>query len=165
MKRTFYCLAALALAVTCVSCIQDEDNNLTPNDQNLELRASTLGYTDGNTYKNRVLNQCADGNHENCDILADGTHRVCTNVQHTGIKHDGTHHNGTGHGGQFHDPATCTDATHNHTNCPYDPATCTDPTHNHGTGNGQPHDPATCTDKRHNHGTGNHGNNNGNHHK
>ena len=172
MKRVFYSLAIVTLAVTFVSCSQDEDNNFPQGDQSLETRAATLGYTDGDTYKNTVLNQCAAGNHENCDILADGTHRVCTNAQHSGTKQNGTHHNGTGHGGSnTHDPATCTDASHNHgtTNNggntdnngqTHDPATCTDASHNH---NGQNHDAANCTDKSHNHGTGNNGNN-GNHH-
>lgn len=178
MKRVFYSLAIVTLAVTFVSCSQDEDNNFPQGDQSLETRAATLGYTDGDTYKNTVLNQCAAGNHENCDILADGTHRVCTNSQHSGTKQNGTHHNGTGHGGNAtHDPATCTDATHNHNNGQtHDPATYTDATHNHNNGqahdpatctdashnhnNGQNHDTATCTDKSHNHGTGN----NGNHH-
>lgn len=191
MKRVFYSLAIVTLAVTFVSCSQDEDNNFPQGDQSLETRASTLGYTDGDTYKNTVLNQCAAGNHENCDILADGTHRVCTNAQHSGTKQNGTHHNGTGHSGsnthdpatctdtshnhgttnnggntdnngQTHDPATCTDATHNHNNGgqTHDPATCTDASHNH---NGQNHDAANCKDKSHNHGTGNNGNNS-NHH-
>ena len=177
MKRVFYSLAIVTLAVTFVSCSQDEDNNFPQGDQSLETRAATLGYTDGDTYKNTVLNQCAAGNHENCDILADGTHRVCTNSQHSGTKQNGTHHNGTGHGGNAtHDPATCTDATHNHNNGQtHDPATYTDATHNHNNGqahdpatctdashnhnNGQNHDAANCTDKSHNHGTGNNGNN------
>ena len=73
MKRVFYSLAIVTLAVTFVSCSQDEDNNFPQGDQSLETRAATLGYTDGDTYKNTVLNQCAAGNHENCDILADGT--------------------------------------------------------------------------------------------
>lgn len=179
MKKVFYSLVIVTFAVTLVSCSQDEDNNFPQSDQSLELRASTLGYTDGDTYKNTVLNQCAFGNHENCDILADGTHRVCTNTQHSGTKHDGTHHNGVGHNGnnihdaatctdpshnhgttnnngQTHDPATCTDITHHHNNGQaHDAATCTDPTHNHNTQN---HDSANCKDKSHNHGTGNDGN-------
>lgn len=183
MKKVFYLLAIVAFAVTFASCSQDEGINSPQGDQSMEMRASALGYTNADSYKNTVLNQCAAGNHENCDILADGTHRVCTNTQHSGTKHDGTHHNGAGHtgnnyhdpatctdpshdhgtnGGQTHDPATCTDATHNHSNGQsHDATTCTDPTHNH---NGQNHDAANCQDKSHNHGTGNKEHNKGNHH-
>lgn len=154
MKRVFYSLAILTFVVTFISCSQDDDN-LTNVDTNLELRASTLGYSYGDNYKNSVLNQCAAGNHENCDILADGTHRICTNSQHSGTKHDGTHHNGTGHGGNSHDPNTCTDATHNHNSEQnHDVNTCTDKSHNHGTNGEQNHDSNTCTDATHNHNNG-----------
>ena len=152
MKRVFYSLAVLASVITFVSCSQDDDNNFGDIDQSLELRASTLGFSNGDIYKSSVLNQCAAGNHENCDILADGTHQVCINSQHSGIKHDGTHHNGTGtgHGGNNHDSNTCMDVSHNHNNTQnHDVNTCTDANHNHN--NGQNHDVNTCTDASHNH--------------
>jgi G3E family GTPase len=80
-----------------------------------------------------------------------------------------------------HDPATCTDPTHNHSHdhghdrghdhshdhashAAHDPATCTDPTHDHSHDHSghdhshdhaghdhAAHDPATCTDPTHNH--------------
>jgi hypothetical protein len=165
MKKVIYFFAVVVLAIGFVSCNNDDDHDFSSAEQNMELRAATLGFSDAEAYKTSVAEQCAAGNHENCDILNDGTHQPCIYSEHAGTRHDGTHHNGTGHG--THDPNTCTDPTHNHGT--HDPNTCTDPTHNHGT-----HDPNTCTDPMHNHGTHdpntctdpthNHGNNNGNHH-
>lgn len=98
MKKLFYSVAICALVMAFVSCDNDDDHNYGNAEQNLELRAATLGYSDVETYKASVAEQCAAGNHENCDILTDGTHQVCTYNDHSGTNHDGTHHNGSDHG-------------------------------------------------------------------
>ena len=98
MKKNFYSLAILAFVVALASCSKDDEHNLGNTEQNLELRASSLGFSDANAYKASVAEQHAAGNHENCDILNNGTHQTCGYAEHSGTKHDGTHHNGTDHG-------------------------------------------------------------------
>lgn len=98
MKRKFYSLAVLALAVAFVSCSSDDDHTFISAEESMELRAEALGFSDVNEYKTSVTEQCKAGNHENCDILNDGTHQACAYKEHSGTKHDGTHHNGTDHG-------------------------------------------------------------------
>jgi len=176
MKVIFYLFFASALLFT--SCSKDNDiQGLESSDNGVTTRASNLGYSDVKSYTSSVLSQCALGNHENCEILADGTHQACPFPDHDGITHDGKHINGTAKGGhshyngETHNAATCTDKSHNHgtTNGgTHDVATCNDITHNHGeTNNGNTDDVATCTDKSHNHGTTNNSNNHngGGHHK
>lgn len=97
MKKVFYSFVALALTATFVSCNND-DHEPGFSDQNIETRAAALGFDNVETYKSSVAEQCAAGNHENCDILNNGTHQVCTYADHSGTKHDGTHHNGSDHG-------------------------------------------------------------------
>ncbi|NDV59741.1 hypothetical protein [Bacteroides sp. 519] len=96
MKKLIYLFAVVAMATGFTSCSNDHDNNNT--EPNLELRAAMLGYTDVDAYKRSVAEQCAAGNHENCDIQNDGTHQVCAYEDHSGTKHDGSHHNGSDHG-------------------------------------------------------------------
>lgn len=98
MKKVFYLVAVVAITVAFASCSKDDDHDLSNATQNVELRASTLGFSDANAYKASVAEQCAAGNHENCDIQNDGTHKVCAYSEHAGTNHDGTHHNGTDHG-------------------------------------------------------------------
>ena len=98
MKKVFYSLTVLAITVAFASCSKDDDHDFNDASQNMELRASTLGFSDANAYKASVAEQCAAGNHENCDILNDGTHQACAYSEHAGANHDGTHHNGTDHG-------------------------------------------------------------------
>ncbi len=95
MKRAIYLFAVIAMVF--VSCNKD-DHNFNNTEQNLELRAKTLGYSDINSYQDSVAIQCASGIHENCDIQTDGTHNVCGYVNHSGTRHDGSHHNGSNHG-------------------------------------------------------------------
>jgi hypothetical protein len=89
---------------------EDISTNSSMEEQNIELRAVTLGYPDVATYAANVTQQCASGNHENCDLSIDGSHHACIYADHAGINRDGTHHSGSGH----HNAATCTDASHNH---------------------------------------------------
>lgn len=98
MKKVIYSLAILAISVAFASCSNDDDHNLDNATQSLELRASALGFSDTNAYKSSVAEQCAAGNHENCDILNDGTHKACAYSEHAGTNHDGTHHERTNHG-------------------------------------------------------------------
>lgn len=97
MKRVFYLATALA-AVGFTSCNKDDNHDFYNDKQNLELRAASLGYSDVNAYKTSVAEQCAAGNHENCDVLNDGTHQACAYQDHSGKKHDGSNHNGSDHG-------------------------------------------------------------------
>lgn len=88
-------LSAMIIIVSVASCSKSDNNKV---EQNLELRAKSLGYPDVVTYKSNVTQQCVAGNHENCDIYDDQTHRACAYQEHSGTNHDGTHHNGTAHG-------------------------------------------------------------------
>ncbi len=97
MRKVIYLFAVVVLAVGFVSC-NDDDHDYKTDDQNIELRAKTLGYTDAVTYKQSVATQCEAGNHENCDIQNDGSHNVCAYAEHSGMKHDGTDHKGNAHG-------------------------------------------------------------------
>ncbi len=98
MKKVVFLLAVVALTAGFMSCSNDNEPDFSNANENLELRASALGYPDVATYQASVAEQCAAGNHENCDILTDGTHRACAHNEHSGTKHDGTHHSGSGHG-------------------------------------------------------------------
>lgn len=116
MKKVFYSLAVVAL-ITFSSCSKDEDHNFDQAEQNVALRASSLGYTDVATYEESVTQQCAEGNHENCDIQTNGEHQACTYPEHAGMNHDGTDHNGTDHG--MHDANGHSHSSHgsgNHNN-------------------------------------------------
>jgi hypothetical protein len=84
MKRAIYLFAVVALAVGFVSCDNDDDHDFSSADQNIELRAATLGYEDVASYQASVAEQCAAGNHENCDIQNNGTHNVCAYTEHSG---------------------------------------------------------------------------------
>jgi hypothetical protein len=154
MNKVNFSVWVCAFAVVCTACsVEDVSTNLPTEEQNIELRAATLGYSDAATYAADVAQQCASGNHENCELSVDGSHRVCTYADHAGTAHNGTPHSGSVHH-NAHDSATCTDASHNHgDDSTHDPATCTDASHNYGGGNA--HDPATCTDASHNHGANN----------
>lgn len=98
MKRAIYLFSVVALAVGFVSCNNDDNHDFSNASQNIELRAASLGYKDVASYKASVAQKCAAGNHENCDIHSNGTHKVCAYTEHSGTKHDGTHHNGSDHG-------------------------------------------------------------------
>lgn len=102
MKNLFYLLFVSLFAVAFGACSNSDDNRDLNTDKNIELRAATLGYPDVATYKAAVVNQCAAGNHENCDILTNGTHQACSHVEHIGIKHDGSHHSGVHHTTDHH---------------------------------------------------------------
>ena len=99
MKKLFYSLAVVLFAVTFTSCDKDDHDDFgTSAQQDIESRATALGFEDVAAYKACVAEQCAAGNHENCDIYQDGTHEPCAYRDHSGKKHDGTHHDGTDHG-------------------------------------------------------------------
>lgn len=105
MKKLFYSLAVVALvAVSFAACSNDNnDDSGTSSEPNIEARAAALGFEDANAYKASVAEQCAAGNHENCDINSDGTHQACAYADHSGKKHDGTHHNGSNHSNHQND--------------------------------------------------------------
>lgn len=98
MKKLFYFAAALAIATSLTSC--NSNDNPTPEDlaERLEVRAVALGYENSADYEASVAAQCAAGNHENCDVFADGTHQPCAYTEHSGTHHNGSHHDGTDHG-------------------------------------------------------------------
>ena len=96
MKRTIFFTAVLTIFVFG-SCSNDDDSG-TVIQESIETRAAALGFPDVKSYQLSVGEQCAVGNHENCDIQTNGTHLVCGYAGHSGTKHDGTHHNGTAHG-------------------------------------------------------------------
>lgn len=98
MKNLTYLLVVLVLAIGLISCSSDNDNDLVEAAKNLELRATILGFPDADTYKLSAAEHCKAGNHENCDILNNGTHQVCAYPEHNGTKHDGSHHKGNDHG-------------------------------------------------------------------
>jgi hypothetical protein len=98
MRKVFYSLTVLAVMAVFVSCSRDDDRDLDNAIQNMELRAATLGFSDVNACTASVAEQCAAGNHENCDILNSGAHQACAYSEHVGTGHDGTHHSGTDHG-------------------------------------------------------------------
>lgn len=111
MKKLFYSLGVILL-VSFISCDKDDHDDFgTSAQQDIEERASALGFDDVATYKASVAQQCAAGNHENCDIYNDGTHQACPYYDHSGTNHDGTHHNGTAHG--THDQNGHSHGSHN----------------------------------------------------
>lgn len=98
MKKLFYSLAVVLCSISFVACDNDHDDFGASAAQDIEARATALGFENADAYKASVAEQCAAGNHENCDIYNDGTHQVCAYSDHSGTNHDGTHHNGTDHG-------------------------------------------------------------------
>ncbi|MDL2213894.1 hypothetical protein LJC05_01120 [Bacteroides sp. OttesenSCG-928-J23] len=99
MKKLFYSLTVALFAISFVACDNDNHDDFgTSAKQDIENRAATLGFNNAEAYTRYVAEQCAAGNHENCDIYNDGTHGVCAYSDHSGKKHDGTHHNGSNHG-------------------------------------------------------------------
>lgn len=99
MKKVFYLVVVTVFAVTFVSCSNDDHDDFgTTTQQDIEARAAALGFESAADYQTSVAEQCAAGNHENCDIYNDGTHTACAYSDHSGTNHDGTHHNGTDHG-------------------------------------------------------------------
>ena len=97
MKKVFYSLTVLALMFVFASCGKNNRQNFDNAEENLELRAATLGFSDTGAYKAHVAAQCATGNHENCCIL-NGKHQACTYPHHLGTNCDGTHRHGAAHG-------------------------------------------------------------------
>ena len=102
MKKVIYLLTVLAITVAFVSCGKSDNQILDDATQdaasNIELRASNLGFSGVADYQAYVAAQHAAGNHENCCLLPDGTHQICTHPNHEGTCCNGTHYNGTGHG-------------------------------------------------------------------
>ena len=92
-----YLAATLVLVAILAACNKHESNSDLA-EQNLELRAKNLGFSDVEAYKVHVAQQCEAGIHNNCDPYTDGTHHACAYNEHSGTKHDGSHHNGTSHG-------------------------------------------------------------------
>ena len=91
MKKLFYSLAVVLFAATFASCDKnDHDDFGTSAKQDIEVRADALGFDDVAAYKASVAEQCAAGNHENCDTYKDGTHEACAYSDHSGKNHDGT---------------------------------------------------------------------------
>lgn len=99
MKKIFYLLTLVLSTVIFASCSNDDHDDFgTSAKQDIEARAAALGFDDVTAYQASVAEQCAAGNHENCDIYSNGTHEACAYSDHSGQNHDGTHHNGTDHG-------------------------------------------------------------------
>lgn len=99
MKKLFYSLAIVFCTVSFIACSNDDHDDFgAGSTQDIETRAKALGFEDVTAYEASVAEQCAAGNHENCDIYNDNTHQACAYSDHSGKNHDGTHHNGTDHG-------------------------------------------------------------------
>jgi hypothetical protein len=64
----------------------------------LEARAQALGFEDTSSYIQFVQTNCSQDNHENCNILPNGEHHVCDNVNHKGQHRNGSRYRGTEHG-------------------------------------------------------------------
>jgi hypothetical protein len=170
MKKTFYPLVLFLFAGVFTACENDDviNRNLnevepdiktvteseTKTENELSLRALSLGYSDTTSYTASTWQKCLANNHTNCDVLADGSHQPCIHASHSGTRHDGTPYNGTGGGINNHHSGN--------TNNTHDIATCTDASHNHG--NNAAHDINTCTDASHNHNANNKHNGNSNKH-
>lgn len=92
MKKMLLILAAVSLFAAC----QKSDPQAPTQDG--ETRASALGFDSAEQYCDWVNEQHALGNHENCDVLADGTHTPCLDATHSGQCIDGEHHDGIGAG-------------------------------------------------------------------
>lgn len=99
-KLTLIMLAALATSLA--SCKKEHHSDAPEN--NIETRAAALGFGDVQTYRDHVRQECAAGNHANCDVATDGTHQACGDRTHNGQCHDGTPHQGANHGtdGGYH---------------------------------------------------------------
>ena len=93
MKKLFLMIVLICAFIGC----HKNDGRMERETDNIELRASILGFEDVNSYKSHVVQQCTAGNHENCCILTNGKHHACIYPEHLGIKHDGTHHKGSIH--------------------------------------------------------------------
>lgn len=102
MKKVIGSLTILALIAVFASCNKDDNQDPTNLESDIESRALALDYPDAVSYADSVTVQHASGDHQNCDTLANGTHTVCTHVEHSGSKHDGTHHSGTAHSNKSH---------------------------------------------------------------
>lgn len=98
MKKVFYPLAVTILTISLASCSKDNHKSYDQAVQSIDLRASQLGYSDVAAYELSVAQQCAEGNHQNCDIMTNQTHQACAYNEHAGVNYDGTVHNGTDHG-------------------------------------------------------------------
>jgi len=149
MNKVF--LSALVFAFTAFFTSCSKDDVLTKDDvytdeivnplegvQNIELRATTLGYTDVNAYIADVTQQYAAGDYKNCCIYSDGAYHICPYPEHAGINSDGTAHHGANHY-KMHDPATCTNPNCPYPVCTHDSTICTNPNHNHGGNNNNGH--------------------------
>ncbi len=96
-------IGAVALMGVFASCDKTDNVDVYPMPSGVETRAHAIGFDNAEEYAAWVRDQHDQGNHENCDVMADGSHRTCVDAAHNGQRHDGTHHNGTAHGaGQNH---------------------------------------------------------------
>lgn len=101
MKKVILAMTALTVMLAFASCDKNHDNNDYQGSQtaaNYDARAQALGFDNAADYQAYVAEQCAAGNHQNCDTYADGSHQACGYADHSGQNHDGTNHNGTDHG-------------------------------------------------------------------
>ena len=99
IKKLFLLVAVAVFALSFAACSNDDHDDFgTTSQQDIAARATALGFDDVAAYQASVAEQCAAGNHENCDIYNDGTHSACAYSDHSGTNHDGTHHNGSDHG-------------------------------------------------------------------
>jgi hypothetical protein len=90
MKTRIFLFTTFVFALS--SCTKLTDENL------LDVRAQALGFETADAYVKSVQSNCSQGNHENCNILANGEHRICNNVNHEGRCQNGEHYNGERHG-------------------------------------------------------------------
>lgn len=120
MKKVFYSLTVLAFVAIFASCTKNDDHNFDNANKSLELRAASLGFENVEDYKASVARECAAGNHENCDILNNGTHQACGYADHSGTKHDGTVHHGNdinhGHNNNSNNNSNTNTNTNSNTN-------------------------------------------------
>jgi hypothetical protein len=66
MKKIIHFLSVFAFMFVFASCNMEGGQNFDSAEENPELRAATLGFSDADAYRAHVAAQCTAGNHENC---------------------------------------------------------------------------------------------------
>ena len=84
------------LAGVMISC--NKHDGVPTDAADINIRAQALGFATSAEYEEYVTQECAAGNHANCDTSVYGRHYACAHVEHAGACKNGTLHSGTAHG-------------------------------------------------------------------